>query len=1266
MKSRSLAGPSPGADGPGCRAVLDALGDAVLVHDAATGKIRDVNRKFCQMLGYSPEEATRLKLRDIAGDGRHPQKSAYLTEPRGLTEWQIKDRSGRLLWVEAQFNRLVHQGKEQVCAVLRDITPRKQAEAVQLEIMPFFRLVTEESLAGVYLIQDGKFRYVNPVLAQKFGYRPEEIIDRLGPLDLVQPEDRQMIEENLKRRLSGEETTAQYCFKGRRRDGSTIHAELLSRSAEYQGRPAVMGILLDITQRVQAEQGRQASEERYRAIVEDQTELVNRFRPDGTVTFANRAVLRFFGTTLPELQAGGFFKFVPAEDRQLVMEAIGRLNRDHPTAVVEHRVIDGQGETRWMQWSNRAILDDQGRILEIQGVGWDITERKLAEEALKEAQERFGQLADNLDAVFWMRNLKERRILYINAAYERIWGRSIASLMERPESWLEAVHPEDREQLRQRTRRHSLEEFGEDEYRIFRPDGQVRWISSRTFPVRDGRGKIYRVAGISVDITGRKQAEEALKASEENYRTIFNAVDSGIAVVDLKTGNFVDVNQRWCQMTGYSREEARGLNVSSLCLDEPPYSAADAMHWIIRAAGEQPQTFEYMAKTREGQRQWVEIHLKRVFLGGRERLLAVVQDITERKVAEEALRSSEERFRAFMDNSPAIAWAKDEAGRYIYLNKSYEEQVGVKFEAVQGKTDFELWPQNAEQFRENDLAVLASGQPLEIIEETSVPGAARCWWNFKFVFKDAAGKNHVGGIGIDITARRRAEEALRISEDNYRTIFNSSTDGIAVVEMATGKFLDVNRRWMELSGHSEEEARELTFETFCQEKTPFSTREAWGWFDEARRSGPQIFEWPFRQKSGRTGWAEVNLQRTVIGGKDCILTNVRDITARKRAEQALRTSEAKYRNLVEQIPAITYIAALDDVSSPIYISPQIEAILGFTPAELTDPDKFLGQIHPEDRDRVLTELLLSYAGGGPFVAEYRMIAKSGRVVWLRDESRAVYDSEGRPLFLQGVALDITKDKKAEEDLKEANDRLSVLVQALPLAIIGIDLHGKVTSWNTAAERIFGWRQDEIIGRQLPIIPADKREEFHELHKLEKRGEALMSLELRRQRKDGSLVDICLSTAPLHDAGGRLTGSVGIIEDITARKHIEEALRESEARFRAVFERGPIGVALMDLQRTIQRANPALRQMLGYSESEMNRIRARTVTHPDDWEADKTQFTELVAGRRNWYQAEKRFRHKQGHWVWGRLSVSLVRDAAGQPQFVIAMVNRNPALLPLRC
>ena len=172
----------------------------------------------------------------------------------------------------------------------------------------------------------------------------------------------------------------------------------------------------------------------------------------------------------------------------------------------------------------------------------------------------------------------------------------------------------------------------------------------------------------------------------------------------------------------------------------------------------------------------------------------------------------------------------------------------------------------------------------------------------------------------------------------------------------------------------------------------------------------------------------------------------------------------------------------------------------------------------------------------------------------------------------------------------------------------------------------------------------------------RQGEPLLGLELRRRKKDGSLIDVSLSNAPLYDAAGDVNGAIGIFEDITARKRTEEALRESEARFRAMFKGAPIGIALVDMQRTVQQSNPALQEMSGFSEAELRHFRPGELTHPDDWEADHVLFTELMAGKINRYQVETRYCRKQGDWGWVRLSVSLVRDAAGRPQFAICMVE----------
>ena len=258
-----------------------------------------------------------------------------------------------------------------------------------------------------------------------------------------------------------------------------------------------------------------------------------------------------------------------------------------------------------------------------------------------------------------------------------------------------------------------------------------------------------------------------------------------------------------------------------------------------------------------------------------------------------------------------------------------------------------------------------------------------------------------------------------------------------------------------------------------------------------------------------------------------------ELRVRRDIEKSLRQSEAKYRTLVEQIPAITYTISLAAGIDFLYVSPQIETLLGFSPeAWRADAENWERQIHPEDRERVLDEITHSFETGEPFSTEYRLLAKSGRVVWFRDEARVVYDPEGQFLFLQGLALDITERKHAEEALRQTTHTLQTLIQASPLAIITLDPDFKISLWNPGAERMFGWKESEVLGGYLPVIPENQRIEEEVRLKQEMAGKAQSALELKRVRKDGSILDVHLWTASLVGAKGEIIGNMGILADIT--------------------------------------------------------------------------------------------------------------------------------------
>jgi two-component system CheB/CheR fusion protein len=263
-----------------------------------------------------------------------------------------------------------------------------------------------------------------------------------------------------------------------------------------------------------------------------------------------------------------------------------------------------------------------------------------------------------------------------------------------------------------------------------------------------------------------ERAERALRRSEVHHRHAFENAGVGLGQVGLDL-RWMDVNPRLCAVVGYDREELIGT--SFVDITHPDDVEADVAEARRLARGEiERYALEKRYVRKDGHIVWVNltVALQHDEAGQPAHYLVVVQDITDRKRAETALRESEERFRTFMNNSPFIAWAKDEEGRHVYLNRVYEDRFGVRLDDWRGKTDVELWPPDvARTFRDNDLAVLASGNTVEVVEEaTDREGVRREWWNFKFSFADASGRRYVGGVGLDVTERRRMEEALRAAK----------------------------------------------------------------------------------------------------------------------------------------------------------------------------------------------------------------------------------------------------------------------------------------------------------------------------------------------------------------------------------------------------------------------------------------------------------------------------------------------------------------------
>ena len=293
------------------------------------------------------------------------------------------------------------------------------------------------------------------------------------------------------------------------------------------------------------------------------------------------------------------------------------------------------GELYWDAVTVSPIRDQRGTIAHFLAVQEDITRRKEAEHALQERDERFQQIADNIKEVFFVQDAHHRTTIYINKAYEEIWGRSCESLYRNPQSFVDPIPEEDRPALFASIERNRQGEYaGDVEFRVIRPDGTVRWMLAHAVPVRDQQGVVYRIAGVCTDVTARKQAESELKASEDYYRTILENIGDAVFVADA-AGRFLDVNPRACDMTGYTREELLGLTVADTY---PPHAREQARDRVAEVAGGVPDVRERPLLRKDGVVLTVETNARLLPDG---RMLGTVRDVTERRLLEVQLRQAQ-------------------------------------------------------------------------------------------------------------------------------------------------------------------------------------------------------------------------------------------------------------------------------------------------------------------------------------------------------------------------------------------------------------------------------------------------------------------------------------------------------------------------------------------------------------------------------------------------------------------------------------------------
>jgi PAS domain S-box-containing protein len=328
----------------------------------------------------------------------------------------------------------------------------------------------------------------------------------------------------------------------------------------------IWGTQTDVTERIRAEEDLRREKERAQEYLDIAGTILVALNRHGEITLINKK-----GCELLEYGDAGligqnwFDRCLPQADRETVKRVFSQhiAGNLKPTEYFENPVLTRSGTERLIAWHNTILRDKDGNLIGTLSSGEDITDRRKAEEALRESEERFRQLAEAIPEVFWVGTPAWDNVLYVSPAYEKTWGRPCQELYERPRSWLEAVVEEDRDALIAVIEsRHPDDTTAAvfPEYRIVRPDGSMRWIAARAFPIQDRSGNVYRIAGVAQDITERKRAEEALRESEETAQALMNASPDGAMLID-RNGMLLALNAIAAQRMNKDVDELAGTCV---------------------------------------------------------------------------------------------------------------------------------------------------------------------------------------------------------------------------------------------------------------------------------------------------------------------------------------------------------------------------------------------------------------------------------------------------------------------------------------------------------------------------------------------------------------------------------------------------------------------------------------------------------------------------------------------------------------------------------
>jgi diguanylate cyclase (GGDEF)-like protein/PAS domain S-box-containing protein len=1126
---------------------------------------------------------------------------------------------------------------------------------VDKDRLEFLERVLEASSAGAFITDaaspENPIVFANRALQRMTGYTAEEMLGNNCRFLLGTNRDQPQLDELRKAIRTGENWSG--ILRNYRRDGTMFYNELyISPIRDQDGCVThYVGVQNDVTARVRSRERHEETIRQRSAAMQSSMDGISISGADGRLTHLNQAHADLYGYANPDEMTGMNWRQLYGEEQvsefeRRVIPALAEEGRWRGEFVGSRK--DG---SEFPQELSLSLLEDGGTICVVR----DITQRKRAEEAAAASESRLEEAQSVAGIGSWEWSFADESLTWSREEYS-IFGVDPESFEADLESLLQLIHPDDRERVVERMRQPPRETgLIESEYRIVRPGGEVREIYSRQRTERDESGEPIRVLGTIQDVTERRRDEAA-------SRILASIVENSEEAIVGNTfeGIVTSWNPAAERLFGYTAYEMVGESIGLLNPEERPGENLETIRTVCDTGVSDRR--ETVRAANDGTRIEVSVTSSPVrdAVGNVIGTSAIFKDISDRKAAESALSESEARFRNLVELSPD-AIAVHSEGVMLYINPAGAQLLGAEHpEEILGKPLMSLiHPAYRDSVRERVDRIQAEGVEAEPLEE-------------KFLRLDGGSVDvEVAGLPItyggrpavqflarDITERKRAEEAFRQSEERYRGIVEDQTEMICrfspdrtltFINDAYSQHLGIGREdllgsnFMSLMPEEEYRALEEHLSDLGPDK-PVNTIEhrvvtgagevRWHqWTDRAL----------FDERGDLTGYQSVG----------------RDVTARKEAEETIQGERNLLRGVMDSTRDAIFSKDTEHrfrlsnaTHQRILGASSQEEILGKTNVDYWGEER-AAPFHYDDR-RVLDH------GESIVDREEKVHSASGSEMWISTTKAPLRGSSGEIEGLVAVSRDITERRREQHELATTAARFGSLIQNMPSGILVEDENHHIRYANAAITGMFEMEAtpEELAGedcgaaaRYIMSLLADPEGFVERVEEIlaEARpvtGEEILLADGRVYERD---------YIPIY-VWGEHRGHTWHYRDLTGRKQVEETLREREERFRALFDQTAVGICVANLDRRLLETNEAYQKITGYDEEELVGMSTLELTHPEDREADTRVRGTLVSDDSDSYRRAKRYVRKDDAVIWAEATSSLVRDEAGEPKFILGVVE----------